>query len=121
MDLNDVSDDDNLLAGLDMMPLTVQKDVTRHTVLASTVAMLRGLTVLFLAWLADPFSTTVVIGPVDGIVFIPSLLVTFINVKTSLNVCAPVQKATANHPGTEAHPAMEEHPAFEDSGDNDSS
>jgi hypothetical protein len=34
MDSNDVSDDDTLLANLDMILLTLQKDVTRNTVLA---------------------------------------------------------------------------------------
>jgi uncharacterized protein YciW len=62
-----------------------------------------------------------VIGLVDGIVIILSLLVTFINFKTYLKVFATVQRTTENHPGAKARPAMQEHPAFADSGDDDSS
>lgn len=120
MDLDDVSEDGNLLASLDMILLTVQKDVTRNTVLASTVATLQGLTFVFLAWLADTFVITVVIGLVGGIVFILSLLVTFINFKTYLKVFDTVQQAKENHPAVETHPAIQEHPAFDDSEDDDS-
>lgn len=121
MELDDVSEDDPLLASLDIILLKVQKDITRNTVLASTVVMFQGLTLLFLAWLADGFIITLVTGLVGGIVFILSLLVTFINFKAHLKMFMNLQKAQENFSAADAHPAMQEHPAFTDSEDDESS
>ena len=120
MDLDDVSEDDNLLASLDIILLEVQKDVTRNTVIASTVATLQGLMFLFLAWLADGFITTVVIGVVGGVVFILSFLVTFTNFRTYLKVFANVQNAKENHPAIETHSAIQDHFESDTSEDDDS-
>jgi hypothetical protein len=62
MDPEDLFENEELLANLDVTFLDIQKDLVRIIVLVNSVLLLQGLTFLFLAWVVDSFLATVVIG-----------------------------------------------------------
>lgn len=102
MDSDDLFADEDLLANLDVSLLNIQKDLVRIIVLVSAVLALQGLTFLFIAWLADGFLITVVIGLIGGVIFILGLLVWFYNFRVYTEVFFEVRDAKDGHPGIDS-------------------
>jgi hypothetical protein len=102
MDPEDLLDDEELLANLDVTFLDIQKDLVRIIVLVNSVLLLQGLTFLFLAWVVDGFLATVVIGLIGTVVFLGSLLIWLYNFQTYGEVFLRVKDAKDEHPGLES-------------------
>lgn len=94
----DTMTDDETLADIDLGLLNIQKNLVRIVVLVSGVLALQGLTFLFLAWMAEGFFRTVVIGVIGAGVFGLGVLVWLYNFRVYGTVALTVDDAKANHP-----------------------
>jgi hypothetical protein len=101
MDTDDLSEDEEMLLGMDMVLFEVEKDVARNTFYVSLLVALHGLTFLFFAWMADSGLMTVVAGLIGGIIFLFGIFVTWTNFKARLKMFAKIEEMK------EAHPALE--------------
>jgi hypothetical protein len=101
MDTDDLSEDEEMILGMDMVLLEVEKDVARNTVYVSLLVALHGLTLLFVAWMADSSVMTVVAGLIGGIIVLFGTFVTWVNFKARLRMFAKIREMK------EAHPALE--------------
>lgn len=90
--------DDATLADLDLSLLNVQQHLIRIIVLVSSVVVLQALTFLFLAWMADGFVMTAVLGVIGAIVFLIGLLVWIGNFRAYGTMTLTIDEAKANHP-----------------------
>jgi len=120
MDTDDLSEDEEMLLGMDMVLLEVEKDVTRNTFYVSLLVALHGLTFLFFAWMANDFLMTVVAGLIGGIIFLIGLLVTFLNFKTRLKMFAKIEEMKEAHPALEPDSTIAEYSTFNTSENNES-
>jgi hypothetical protein len=102
MNPEDLFEDEELLANLDLTLLDIQKDLVRIIVLVNSVLLLQGLTFLFLAWVVDGFLATVVIGLIGTVVFLGSLLIWLYNFQTYGEVFLRVKDPKDGHPGLES-------------------
>lgn len=91
---------DKPVADIDLSLLDIQKDLVRIVVLVSSVLTLQGLTFLFLAWIADGFIITVVIGLLGAVVFVFSLLVWAFNFRAYQEAFFIVREVKEDHPAT---------------------
>lgn len=90
--------DDETLADVDLGLLDIQQEMVRIVVFVSSILVLQGLTFLILAWMADGFVMSVVIGVVGAIVFVVGLLIWIGNFRTYGAVAFTVDEAKKNHP-----------------------
>jgi hypothetical protein len=102
MDPEDLFEDKELLANLDLALLDIQKDLVRIVVLVNSVLLLQGLTFLFIAWIVDSFLATAVIGLIGAVVLLGSLLIWLYNFQTYGEVSLRVEDAKDGHPGLES-------------------
>ena len=102
MDPEDLFEDEELLANLDVTFLDIQKDLVRIIVLVNSVLLLQGLTFLVLAWIVDSLLATVVIGLIGTAVFLGSFLIWLNNFRTYGKVFSQVKEAKEGHPGIES-------------------
>jgi len=90
--------DDETLADIDLGLLDIQQDLVRIVVLISSVLVLQGLTFLILAWIADGFVVSIVVGVVGAIVLIVGLGVWIGNFRAYGTVALKIDEAKGNHP-----------------------
>lgn len=102
MDPEDLFEDEELLANLDVSLLDIQKDLIRIVVFVNSVLLLQGLTFLVLAWIVDSFLATVIIGLIGAVVFLGSLLIWLYNFRSYGEVFVQVKEAKEGHPGIES-------------------
>jgi protein-S-isoprenylcysteine O-methyltransferase Ste14 len=90
--------DDETLADIDLGLLDIQQDLVRIVVLVSSVLVIQGLTLLILAWIADGFVVSIVIGVIGAIISIVGLGVWIGNFRAYGAVALTVDEAKENHP-----------------------
>jgi protein-S-isoprenylcysteine O-methyltransferase Ste14 len=90
--------DDETLADIDLSLLDIQQDLVRIVVLVSSVLVLQGLTFLILAWIANGFVVSILIGGVGAIVLIIGLGVWIGNFRAYGTVALKIDEAKGNHP-----------------------
>ena len=101
--------DDETLADIDLGLLDIQQDLVRIVVLVSSVLVIQGLTLLILAWIADGFVVSILIGVIGAIISIVGLGIWIGNFRAYGAVALTVAEA------------KEHHPAVKDSNESDSS
>lgn len=90
--------DEETFADIDLSLLDIQKNLVRIVVLVSSVLVLQGVTLLFLAWMADGFVMTVIVGLLGGVVTVIGLGVWIGNFRAYGSVALQVDAAKENHP-----------------------
>jgi protein-S-isoprenylcysteine O-methyltransferase Ste14 len=90
--------DDETLADIDLGLLDIQQDLVRIVVLVSSVLVLQGLTLLILAWIADGFVVSILIGVIGAVVLIVGLGVWIGNFRAYGSAALQVDAAKEDHP-----------------------
>lgn len=119
MEIDEPSEDEEVLFGIDILLLELNKNVTRNTFYVSLLVGLHGLTFLFFALIADEFLMSVVAGLIGGIIFIFGLFVTYLNFKTRLKMFGEIEKIKQAHPEFEEDSTILEYSSFNTPENND--
>lgn len=90
--------DDETLADIDRGLLDIQQNLIRLVVLVSSVLVLQGITFLILAWIADGFVVTVLIGVVGALVSIIGLLIWIGNFRAYGTMALTIDEIKETHP-----------------------
>ena len=90
--------DNETMADIDLSLLDIQQDLVRIVVLVSSVLVLQGLMFLILAWMANGFVVSILIGVLGAIILLGGVVVWIDNFRAYGAVKLRVDAAKEDHP-----------------------